>query len=190
MLYRKSFLFRIAFACESHVYQNVSQRAPLRLAFGNVRPAWQLILLLSICFAHWVANDNPWSTQQRKRLVAGSLGRGPCGLSLAQWHSWERWPRGQLTWRRWPRWGHFFTTPQRWEPCSHRTARGTAVCPGQLSPRLRQHVTATFLARWFCYMLNSARKISILNWRRLTAVANIEKCSFLKAFGKSSTFSI
>lgn len=69
--------------------------------------------------------------------------------------------------------------------------RGIAVCPGQLSPRLRQHVTATSsLARWFCYMLNSARKISILNWRWLTAVANIEKCSFLKAFGKSSTFSI
>lgn len=130
MVYRKSFLFRIAFACESHVYQNIPQRAPLRLPFGNVRPARQLIPLLSICFAHWVANDNPWSMQQRKRLVAGSLGRGPCGLSLAQWHSWERWPRGQLTWRRWPRWGHFFTTPQRWEPCSHRTAPRHCCVPG------------------------------------------------------------
>lgn len=52
------------------------------------------------------------------------------------------------------------------------------------------HVSAAFSARWLCYVLNSASKMSILNLRWLIAIANIEKCSSWKALVRIAPFLI
>lgn len=165
------------------------------LSFGNMRPAWWLILLFSICFAYWVAMTTLHQMQQEMMLVADSLGKGTCGLSLAQWHSCERWPQwGQPIWRKWEVGCHQETSVG---PLLHDTpvlramqAHWIALHPAQLAPRWRQHVRAAFSARWLGHTLNSTRKTSILNLRWLTAVANIEKCSSLKAFLRVVLFNL
>ena len=48
------FLFGSSFAFGSAVDQNIPQRAPLRSQWGH-EACRRLILLQSICFAHWVA---------------------------------------------------------------------------------------------------------------------------------------
>lgn len=131
--------------------------------------------------------DSPPSNIAGMVQVVGSLGRGTYWLSLA-WcstllkgdHS-EGSSPGESGWL--PR-GHL----SRVAPSGHPSPDSHADPPCSttwdhrivLYPLRRQPVSAALSATWLCYMLNFARKTSILNLRWLIAVANIERCSSLK----------
>lgn len=139
------------------------------LSLGNRRPASPLILLLHVCFVHWGAMTTPHQMQPGMMLAAaGALGKGTGGLSgtlLRDDHN-EGSPPGQSIWL--PPGDLGGVTPSRH---SSPDSRADPRCSHRLGPWIalhlprRQHVRAAFSARWLCHMLNSARKISILNLR-------------------------
>lgn len=99
----------------------MSQRTPLVLSSGDLRPTWPLVPQLSTCFTYWVAMTALPSLKCSGDVACHRFSRE--GRWWAQWHSSERWPQwGQPTWRkclaatRRPRWGRSFTTLQPWWP--------------------------------------------------------------------------
>lgn len=138
---------------------NTFQRTSPMLSFGTMRPACAFILLLCICFAHWVTMTTPHQMQHL------SLRKGTYRLSLAQWYASERWPPcGQPTWRRWSA-----TTREHGEvpPSRHSSPDSHSDPPG-----------SHHLGHWTMLHLGDSL---VEQPSQSRGFANIERCNFLTA---------